>query len=266
MNQILYAVTLTMIAGLSTGVGGLIVYFSKKVSPKFLSFSLGLSAGVMLYVSFVELFAQAEQSLTAVYGKAGSAFTVAAFFGGVLLIALIDRLVPEYENPHELSNLEQSGDKLAANAGKMMRMGLLTAAAIAIHNFPEGMATFISALQGQALALPITMAIAIHNIPEGIAVAVPIYSATGSRKKALWYSLLSGLCEPLGAIAGYLLLRPFLNDAAMGILFAGVAGIMVYISLDELLPSAEEYGEHHQAILGVVLGMVIMAVSLLLFS
>ena len=184
----------------------------------------------------------------------------------MLLIALIDRLVPEYENPHEMTYLDGDSDRLAADSGKMMRMGLITALAISIHNFPEGMATFVSALQGEGLALPITMAIAIHNIPEGVAVAVPLFYATGSRKKALGYSLLSGLSEPLGALIGYLLLRPFMSDTLMGILFGAIAGVMVYISLDELLPSAEEYGEHHQAMLGVIAGMAVMAVSLLLFA
>ena len=146
-----------------------------------------------------------------------------------------------------------------------MRTGLLTALAIAIHNFPEGLATFVSALQEPSLAIPIVVAIAIHNIPEGIAVSVPIYYATGDKKKAFLYSSASGLSEPIGAIIGYLILMPFMNDIVYGLLFAGVAGIMVFISLDELLPSAKEYGEHHLSIYGLVAGMAVMAVSLLLF-
>ena len=144
-------------------------------------------------------------------------------------------------------------------------MGLFTALAIGIHNFPEGLATFIAALQEPSIAIPIAVAIALHNVPEGIAVSVPIYYATGSKKKAFLYSFLSGLSEPLGAIIGYLILRPFLNDTIMGIIFGMVAGIMIYISLDELLPSAREYGEHHLSIYGLVAGMILMAVSLLLF-
>lgn len=146
-----------------------------------------------------------------------------------------------------------------------MRTGILTAAAIAIHNFPEGVATFVSSLQQPTIAIPIVVAIAIHNIPEGISVSVPIFYATGSRKKAFLYSFLSGLSEPLGAVVAYLVLRPYLSETLFGIAFAVVAGIMVFISFDELLPSAEAYGEHHLCIYGLLTGMGVMAVSLLLF-
>ena len=146
-----------------------------------------------------------------------------------------------------------------------MRMGVFTALAIAIHNFPEGMATFVSALQSPEIAIPIVAAIAIHNIPEGIAVSVPIYQATGSKKKAFLYSFVSGLAEPVGALIGWLVLLPIMSDTVFGIIFAAVAGIMVFISVDELLPSAREYGEHHLSIYGLIAGMMVMAVSLLLF-
>ena len=157
-------------------------------------------------------------------------------------------------------------DKKTDNSNKkLLRMGMFTALAVGIHNFPEGLATFVAALQEPTIAIPIAVAIAIHNIPEGIAVSVPVYYATGSRKKAFLYSFLSGLSEPIGALVGYLILMPIMSDVVFGIIFAGVAGIMVYISLDELLPSAEEYGEHHLSIYGLVAGMVVMALSLLLF-
>lgn len=146
-----------------------------------------------------------------------------------------------------------------------MRMGVFTALAIGIHNFPEGLATFVSALQEPSVALPIVVAIAIHNIPEGIAVSVPIYQATGSKCKAFNYSFLSGLAEPLGALIGWLILLPIMNDIVYGVIFAGVAGIMVFISFDELLPAAQEYGEHHLSLYGLISGMGVMAVSLLLF-
>ena len=146
-----------------------------------------------------------------------------------------------------------------------MRMGVFTALAVGIHNFPEGMATFVSAFQEPSVAIPIVAAIAIHNIPEGIAVSVPIYQATGSRKKAFLYSFLSGLAEPIGALLGWLILIPIMSDMVYGIIFAGVAGIMVFISVDELLPAAREYGEHHLSIYGVIAGMMVMALSLLLF-
>lgn len=212
----------------------------------------------------IEIFPQAQKSLASMYGgRLGAWITVIAFFGGMLLIALIDRLLPEKENPHEVKKVEDMENK--SKDSKLLRMGIFTALAIAIHNFPEGLATFISGMQGGTIAIPIAVAIAIHNIPEGIAVSVPVYFATGDRKKAFLYSFASGLTEPLGAIIGYTILRPFINDAVLGVVFAMVAGIMVFISLDELLPSAREYGEHHLSIYGMVGRMVLMAVSLLLF-
>ena len=181
----------------------------------------------------------------------------------MFFIAIIDKLIPSEENPHEVKLMEEIEKNPPST--KLMRMGIFTALAIAIHNFPEGLATCVSALQDPTIAVPIVVAIAIHNIPEGIAVSVPIYQATGSRKKAFCYSFLSGLAEPIGALVGWVILRPFMNDAVFGILFAAVAGIMVFISFDELLPAAREYGEHHLSIYGLIAGMIIMAVSLLLF-
>ena len=265
-ENILFALGLTIFAGLSTGIGSIMAFMSKSFNPKFLAGSLGFSAGVMIYVSLVEIFVKAKDSLTVLYGlKQGYTLTVIAFFGGIALIALIDWLVPSHENPHELKNIEKSDSSGFENDQKLMRMGLFSALAIGIHNFPEGLATFIGALQDPALGVSIAVAIAIHNIPEGIAVSVPIYFATKNRKKAFFYSFLSGLAEPIGALIGYFVLIRVFSDALFGIVFAAVAGIMVYISLDELLPTAEEYGEHHIAIGGLIAGMVVMAMSLLLF-
>lgn len=265
-GDIWLAFGLTAIAGLSTGIGSAIALFAKKTSKRFLSVSLGFSAGVMIYVSMIEIFSEAQKSLQAAMGdKPGAIATVAAFFGGMLLIAVIDKLIPQKDNPHEVKCIEGEQCAVQTDSKKLMRTGLLTALAIGIHNFPEGLATFVSALQGPELAIPIVAAIALHNIPEGIAVSVPIYFATGDRKKAFLYSFASGLSEPIGAAVGYLVLLPFMNETVYGILFAAVAGIMVFISLDELLPSAREYGEHHLAIYGLVAGMAVMAVSLLLF-
>ena len=238
---------------------------SKKFNPKFLAASLGFSAGVMLYVSLVEIFVKAKDSLIIAHGvKAGNLYTVIAFFSCISLIALIDILIPSFENPHEIKNIEEKNLNPADNK-KLLRMGMFSALAIAIHNFPEGLATFMGALTDPTLGISIAVAIAIHNIPEGIAVAVPIYYATRNRKKAFWLSFLSGLAEPVGALLGFFILRNVFNDSMFGVIFAGVAGIMVYISLDELLPTAEEYGEHHIAIGGLVGGMAVMAISLLLF-
>jgi len=265
-ENVLFAFGLTLLAGLSTGIGSLMAFSSKKFNPKFLSAALGLSAGVMIYVSFVEIFPKALESLSLVYGaRTGHWYTILAFFTGMGLIALIDNLVPSYENPHELKYIDCGQKKPAVpDKQKLMRMGVFSAIAIAIHNFPEGLATFMAAVKDPALGISITVAIAIHNIPEGIAVSVPVYYATKSRRKAFIYSFLSGLAEPVGALLGFILLKTTINDSAFGLVFAAVAGIMVYISLDELLPTAEEYAEHHIAITGVIAGMLIMAISLVL--
>ena len=264
-DNVLFAFGLTLFAGLSTGIGSAIAFFAKSTNTKFLSVALGFSAGVMIYVSFVEILPKANDALSLPLGYTGGWWvTVASFFGGILLIGLIDKFIPSIENPHELRDVEEMYIKPGKDQ-ELMRMGLFTALAIAIHNFPEGLATFTAALTNPNLGIAIAVAIAIHNIPEGIAVSVPIYFATGNKKKAFTLSFLSGLAEPIGAIIGYLILMPFLNDTVFGILFAGVAGIMVFISLDELLPAAQKYGEHHLSIYGLVLGMAVMAISLLLF-
>jgi len=260
------AMGLTIFAGLSTGIGGLIVLFFKKTNSKLLSVSLGFSAGVMIYVSFVELFFDSRRLLISSLGKSGGSWvSVISFFGGILLIAIIDKLIPSYENPHESRRVEEMNDHCEMKGSKrLLRTGLFTALIIAIHNFPEGMATFVSSIQSPSLGIAIATAIAIHNIPEGISVAIPVYCATGSRRKAFAWTFISGLGEPLGAVIAYFVLLPILNDVVFGILFALIAGIMVFISFDELLPSAEEYGEHHLSIYGLIAGMAVMAVGLLI--
>lgn len=267
-QHVLWAFGLTLFAGLSTGVGSLLALLTRKTNHKFLAAALGFSAGVMIYVSFVEIFAESRRILSEAVGhKQGFVYATLAFFAGVLVIGIIDKLVPSYENPHEPKDVEQLTPENTAEVKrrKLLRMGMFSALAIAIHNFPEGMATFIAALDNPALGLSIAVAIAIHNIPEGIAVSVPIYFATGSRKRAFVLSFLSGLAEPVGALVGYLILAPFLNDVLFGCIFASIAGIMVFISLDQLMPTAEKYGEHHIAVYGLVAGMAVMAISLLLF-
>lgn len=268
MLQIELAFGLTVLAGLATGIGSAIAFFTRKTNTKFLSVALGFSAGVMIYVSLTEMLPLARQTMGARMGMMASWIALAAFFGGIALTGVIDMLVPNMENPHEFHKNQGALNKMKQarrHPASLMRIGVLTAFALALHNFPEGLATFISALTQPTIAFSIAFAIAIHNIPEGIAVSVPIYYATGSRKKAFIYSFASGLAEPAGAIIGYAVLRPFLSDTLFGIVFAGVSGIMVYISFDELLPAAQEYGEHHLAILGLFTGMFIMAVSLALF-
>ena len=261
IETILLALGLTLVAGMSTAVGSLMAFFTKATNTRFLSGALGLSAGVMLYVSFMEMIPEALVSLNMIYAeKTAMIHMLLAFFGGMALIALIDFLIPEDENPHEFHRKETVGE----NSHKLKRTGFMLALAIGIHNFPEGMATFVSALDGLDVAIPIVIAIAIHNIPEGIAVSVPIYHATGNRRKALTYSIWTGMAEPIGALCGLVFLLPFWTPIFSAYILAAVAGIMVFISLDELLPGAEEYGHHHYSIGGVILGMMIMAVSLLI--
>jgi ZIP family zinc transporter len=256
---------LTLFAGLSTGIGSALAFFTRSTNMRFLSLSLGFSAGVMIYVSFVEILQKARESMIPGFGeKTATLYTVLAFFGGILIIALIDRLIPSYENPHEIRRIEEM-DRNGNKDPKLVRMGLFTALAIAIHNFPEGIATFMAGLSDTSIAIPIAVAIAIHNIPEGIAVSVPISFGTGNRRKGFYLSFLSGLAEPVGALLAYFILMPFLSDRLFGFVFAGVAGIMVFISIDELLPTAREYGFHHHAVYGFLAGMAIMALSLLFF-
>lgn len=260
-SNILFALGLTLFAGLSTGIGSAMAFFARKTNTKFLSTSLGFSAGVMVYVSFVEIFPQALSLLNKSDSSNPELATVVAFFIGIGLIYAIDMLIPNAENPHEMRSIEDMGGH---KEKQLKRMGVMMALAIGIHNFPEGMATFTSALVSPDIAIPIAIAIAIHNIPEGIAVSVPIYYATGSRKKAFWLSVASGMAEPIGGLIGYFILMPFMSDFTLGLLMAAVAGIMVFISVDELLPGAEKYGEHHFSIAGFVAGMAVMAISLLM--
>ena len=276
MNGIISALILTLIAGSATGVGGALVLFKKKLSSKFLAGALGLSAGVMIFISLAEMFPEAQSMIEEIGIRHGEAFVLVAFFVGMGIITLIDFLIPEYENPHEAPGLsldsrtpavgvvEHTGSEKALH-----RLGIMSALAIAIHNFPEGIATFIGALNDPEMGAGITFAIAIHNIPEGIAVAIPIYYATKSKGKALLYATLSGLSEVFGALLCLVVTAIFGVEITGGgpvfpLILAAVAGIMIYISLDELLPTAEKYGKHHIAIAGVVGGMAIMGVSLLI--
>lgn len=263
MNENLtMALILTILAGLCTGIGSLIAFFIRDKSIKFLSFSMGLAGGVMLYLSFVEMLPHATHGIAATleHPHDGSWYALIAFFTGMFLVGVIDYLIPHHhEHPEELLATKSPS---AQQKQRLLRIGTMTAIALAIHNFPEGVATFVAALDDPSLGVTIAVAIALHNIPEGIAVSMPIYHATGNRKKAFWYSFGSGLVEPLGAILGYFLLAAYLTPFVMGMLMAGVAGIMVFISLDQLLPAAQEYDDHKLSIYGVVLGMLLMAISL----
>jgi ZIP family zinc transporter len=263
-SPVAIAFALTLFAGLATGIGSALALLTRRTNTRFLSAALGFSAGVMIYVSFAEILPDARASLAAELGpRPGAWVAVVAFFGGIALTALIDRLVPAAENPHEIHRVEEMHRRPDAH---LMRMGLMSAAAIALHNFPEGIATFVAALDDPKVGVSIAAAVALHNIPEGIAVAVPVFYATGSRARAFSWSFLSGLSEPLGALVAWLLFAGLLGNALRGVLFGAVAGIMVFISFDELLPTAREYGEHHVALYGLTAGMAAMAVSLALMA
>jgi ZIP family zinc transporter len=267
------ALGLTLFAGLATGIGALVIFLSRRPPLALLSFGLGFSGGVMVYISLVELLPQGMEKIANALGeKPGGWVGLGCFFGGILISAIIDQLVPEPENPHEAvpvadmrraTGLEVPAEEAVDNPA-LARIGLLSALVIALHNFPEGMATFAASLADLSLGLSVAVAVAIHNIPEGIAVAVPIYFATYSRRKAFTQSFLSGLAEPAGALLVYLVLMPFMNEIVIGGMLAAVGGVMVFISFDELLPTAKEYGKGHTAIIGIILGMAVMAVSLLL--
>ena len=264
-SQFLVPFLLTLGAGLATGIGSAVALLTRRTNKRLLSFSLGLSGGVMIYVSFVELFRQSCEALSSAWGeRVGMVFCVVSFFGGILLIGIIDRLVPSVENPHEAHSVEEMDRR--PRHPQLMRMGVLTGPPTDIHTFPEGIATFTAAVDSSALGVAIAIAIAIHNIPEGIAVSVPIFYATGNRRQAFWLSFLSGLAEPVGALLAWAVLMPFMSPTLMGCVLAVVAGIMVFISIDELLPAAREYGEAHTSIYGVVAGMALMAVSLIMLA
>lgn len=267
MENFWFAFGLTAFAGLSTGIGSALAFFTKKTNKSFLSSAMGFSAGVMIYVSFVEILVKSKDSFLSLgYTESISTwYMMASFFGGILFIGIIDKLIPSYENPHEPKRVEALDQPVDTDSAKLYRMGLFTALAIAIHNFPEGLATFTAAMTDPAIGISIALAIALHNIPEGIAVSVPVYFATGSKKKAFWLSFASGIAEPIGALVGFLLLQPFFNEFTFGLLFGFVAGIMVFISLDELLPTAREYDSGHKSIYSMVIGMFVMAFSLAMF-
>lgn len=273
----LVAFLLTLVAGGATSIGAALGVLGRGTGPRFLAGGLGLSAGVMLYVSFVELLPEGARVLsggTAPTGR-GTALATLSFIVGIALIAVLDRLVPRAVSPHEFAGrmdgshgrdeMREPDEQLEDRAlrARLLRTGAITAAALALHNVPEGFATFVAALQAPEVAIPVVAAIALHNIPEGLAVAVPVRRATGSRSKAFWLATMTGLAEPVGAVIGYLLLAPVLTGDAMGAILAGVAGVMVFVSLDELLPAAEETGEHHTVIYSLIAGMAVMAVTLL---
>jgi ZIP family zinc transporter len=270
-SAIVLAFAVTLFAGLATGIGSAIAFLSKTTNKAFFALSMGFSAGVMIYLSFAEILPKASAYIAETSGATtAAAIAAAALIGGMVLMALIDAVVPSGANPHENTQVELMSEP-AGNLGeigiheqKLLRMGVFVALAIAIHNFPEGLATFLLVLDDPEIGISMAIAVAMHNVPEGIAVSVPVYYATKSKSKAFRLSFLSGLAEPAGAVIGYLILAPFLSDFVMGVIFAMVAGIMVFLAIDTLLPTARNSSRGHLTVYGLIGGMAVMAASLVL--
>ena len=266
-QHVQFALLLTLAAGLSTGIGSALGLLNRSFSPRLLALSLSFSAGVMIQVSFVEIVPKARLALTGALGaRQGYGLTLLAFFGGIAVMAALDQLLPSHGMVLPPEGRDSTAQVSQAESRLLLRMGLFSALAIAIHNFPEGLATFVAALSNPRLGIGIALAIAIHNIPEGLAISAPLHYATGNRVQAFWLSFASGLAEPLGALLGYGLLRSLMTPVVMGAIFAAVGGVMVYICLDELLPAAQRFGTHHQMIAGVIAGMLVMSISLVLLA
>ncbi|MBE7708784.1 MAG: zinc transporter ZupT [Cyanobacteria bacterium SIG27] len=274
MENYITALIFSTIAGLSTVIGGLVTFFIKGNSLKFLSFGLGLSAGVMLFVSLADLYPEACEMIKAQMGS-NSAWLAVLFFGfGILTAVLIDFFIPDHiqasmftkqigaNEAHIDSTDCAENENAEITIGKVKRAGLLTAIVVALHNLPEGLATFTLTSQNVMLGLGIVFAISIHNIPEGMAISIPVYQATHSKRKAFLYSFLSGMAEPIGGVIGFIIIKALFPDLCIGLLFALVAGIMTYISLDTLLPLSKDYDTGHYSISGVVLGLMVMGIAL----
>lgn len=259
MDQpVLIAFAVCAFAALATILGAAVLFNVKEPHPRLLSFGLAFAAGAMVYISLVEIFVKSQNAFGGVMEDKGAyGFATLAFFAGVVLIAALDRLVP---NPHAAL-----GDDHAHDKQQIARVGLMAALAITAHNFPEGMATFFATLDDPAVGASLAAAIAIHNIPEGVSIAIPVYFATGSKAKALMFCGISALAEPVGAAIGYIALAPFLSPALYGWVFGIIAGVMVYLALDELLPAAKRYAKGHETVYGIIAGMAAIAASLVMF-
>ena len=263
----LLALLLSLLAGLATSIGGLLVLHKKFLERPLLAMSMAFAAGAMLFVSFVEIIPLGLTALADTYDARTAKWIVySAFFVGVVIVAMIDKVLPSSLNPSEIEGKESqlSGSDKKTNK-KLLRSGLLVAVVLALHNFPEGMSTFFATYQDPTAGIVLAIAIAIHNVPEGIAVAAPVYAATRSRKKAFWWATASGLTEPLGALVALAIVSVFVPPELFGIVFGLIAGMMVFIAIDELLPGARRYQtDKHQVVYGLLAGMGVVAVSLLL--
>lgn len=265
-NNFAIAFSLTMLAGLTTAIGGIIAFVTKKDNLKTLSLGLGFSAGVMIFISFMDILPGAKDLLKINFPHSFEWLVFAGFIGGLIISIAIDYFLPDHVDTKELLNPDAPEEEDGYKHYKLKRAGLMTAIAICVHNFPEGMATFLTTTQNITLGVSVALAIAIHNIPEGIAVALPIYHVTGKKRYAMLYAALSGITEPIGALVGMFVFGLFLPHVMVGILMAGVAGIMTYISFDTLLPLAKEYGNWHLSIVGIMSGILFIWLSLILLG
>ncbi|OOS23291.1 zinc transporter ZupT [Moraxella porci DSM 25326] len=261
IDHVLMAFGITLAAGLATVLGSALVFFQKTPSPRVLAFGLAFAAGAMVFVSLTEIFGKSVDSFSEV-SSAGFSWATAAFLTGLLAILALDRLIP---NPHETLDVNDPRF-LDKNQSYLRRIGLMSAFAITAHNFPEGLATFFATLESPTLGAPLAFAIAVHNIPEGISIAAPIYFATQNKRLTVLACLISGLAEPLGAVMGYFILKPFLSPEIFGWVFGIIAGAMVFLAMDELLPAAKRYSDGHETVYGLVGGMGVIAISLALFN
>lgn len=265
-NNIGLAFSLTMLAGLTTAIGGAIAFVTKKDNLKTLSVGLGFSAGVMIFVSLVDIIPSSESLLKVNFPNIYQWLVFGGFILGILVSVLIDYFLPDHVDTEELLHPDAPEEDNHFKHYKLKRAGILTAIAICVHNFPEGMATFLTTTQDITLGFSVALAIAIHNIPEGIAVALPIYHVTGKKRYAMLYAALSGITEPIGALVGMLIFGLFIPQILVGFLMAAVGGIMTYISFDTLLPLAKEYGNWHLSIVGIMSGIIFIWLSLILLG
>ena len=229
---------LTFLAGFSTMIGTIPI-FLKRQSEKILISSLGFAAGVMITISVTDLLPNAFSSLQDSYLFFPTFLIVAICFCiGVIFSFTVDHYLPQEKVEY----------------GRLYQVGIISCLAIIMHNIPEGIITYLTSEANLHLGITLTLAIALHNIPEGISISVPIYYSTGSRKKALFYTFISGISEPFGAFLAFIFLAPFVNSFVMGLLYAFIAGIMVHISVYELLPEAHSYQKYEIVILSFLLG------------
>ncbi|KEO73742.1 zinc transporter ZupT [Anditalea andensis] len=266
-STLYFAFFLTLLAGLSTGVGGLIAFTPYAKKDNFLAFGLGLAAGAMLFISFFEMLYGALDFLTEQRGFS-AAFTMTSlyFLGGLMVIAIITEAVEYILKNKGIKTSDLSGitsnEKNNGSSKKLYRSGIVTAIALGVHNLPEGLITFLATIQDVQLGIGIAIAIAIHNIPEGMAVSLPIYRATGNKKKAIGITFLTGLSEPIGAILAYFLFFQNVGEEAMEVVSIFLATIMIYVSLFEILPTAFQLDHPHHTKWGILVGMVIMGLTL----